>query len=225
MQSGQVSSQGNGGTIGPTFLYSVFDSMTFFISETGTDALSILKQTYELPDGAIAMINDRHYIDAMKQCFLLHKGPLLEFSLLALEQTVEFDQLISHLSMKNTLQMLSLEMLNEDSLPLSIFSMQQLTKLSLCKCCINHHSKIKGFKNLTSLYLRDVKISRKTLLHLVSSCPLLKSFTLFIHDILGNHKSSICDLIERLPVIERLITHTGVSDNEGVVDYAQTIRW
>ncbi|XP_071734440.1 uncharacterized protein [Rutidosis leptorrhynchoides] len=131
MQSGQVSSQGNGGTIGPTFLYSVFDSMTFFISETGTDALSILKQTYELPDGAIAMINDRHYIDAMKQCFLLHKGPLLEFSLLALEQTVEFDQLISHLSMKNTLQMLSLEMLNEDSLPLSIFSMQQLTKLSL----------------------------------------------------------------------------------------------
>ncbi|XP_071734447.1 F-box/FBD/LRR-repeat protein At1g13570-like [Rutidosis leptorrhynchoides] len=184
----------------------------FFVSETGTDALSILVQTYDLPQEALGMINDHHYIDAMKQCFLLHKGPLLEFSLLALEQTVEFDQLIGHLSMKNTLQMLSIEMLNEDSLPLSIFSMQQLTKLSLRIFCINHYSNIKGFKNLTNLYLRDVKISTKTLLHIVSSCPLLKSFTLFIHDILGNDKSSISDLIECLPIIERLIIHTGVYD-------------
>ncbi|XP_071713745.1 F-box/FBD/LRR-repeat protein At1g13570-like [Rutidosis leptorrhynchoides] len=49
-------------------------------------------------------------------------------------------------------------------------------------------------------------ISSKTLLHLVSRCPLLKSFTLVIDedDMLGNDRSSIIDLIECMPVIERL---------------------
>ncbi|XP_071705491.1 F-box/FBD/LRR-repeat protein At1g13570-like [Rutidosis leptorrhynchoides] len=185
----------------------------FHISETGTDVLSILEQTYNLPSAALDMIRERKCIDAIKQCLLLHEGPLIEFSLLAHEsESVELDQLISHLSRKHRIQIFNLDMINEYRLPLSFFSMHQLTKLSLRNCCIYHHySKIKGFSNLKSLYMCDARISTKTLSHLLSSCPLLKSFILFTDEIFDNDKSSICGLNECLPVVERLIIDTGVS--------------
>ncbi|XP_071720857.1 F-box/FBD/LRR-repeat protein At1g13570-like isoform X2 [Rutidosis leptorrhynchoides] len=181
-------------------------------SEAGTDVLSIVEKMFDLPSEAINMIHERKHIDAIKQCMLLHQGPLLEFSLLALTHNVELDQLINHLSRKNTLQILSLDVINAYRLPLSIFSMQQLTKLGLRNCSIYYHPKVGGFKNLTSLYLHDVRISTKTLLHILSSCPLLKRITMFMDQNLGNDKSSICDLNECVPVIERLITYTGLSN-------------
>ncbi|XP_071709327.1 F-box/FBD/LRR-repeat protein At1g13570-like [Rutidosis leptorrhynchoides] len=184
----------------------------------GTDMLSIMGQ-FDFYD-AQNMIRDFKILNTIKQCLLLHQGPLLEVSLIvsvsADENCVELDQIISHLSRRTTIKNFSLEIFYEDEysmyrLPSSIFSMHQLRELSLGYCCIYHPLTFIGFGSLTSLYLDDVKISTKTLLHLVSSCPLLKSFTLLR---LGKYDivSSIIDLIECFPVIEHLIIDVSVSN-------------
>ncbi|XP_071695471.1 F-box/FBD/LRR-repeat protein At1g13570-like [Rutidosis leptorrhynchoides] len=160
------------------------------------------------------MIGAEQFFDAVNQVLLLHQGPLLKFSLIEDEIRDEIgdelDQIISHLSRMNTVKIFSLVLnkYNEYRLPLSFFSLHQLTNLHLHNVSIYDQPTFDGFGSLSSLYLHGVKISTKTLVHLVSSCPLLKRFTLFIreHDILGNDVSSITDLIECLPVIERLVT-------------------
>ncbi|XP_071695479.1 F-box/FBD/LRR-repeat protein At1g13570-like [Rutidosis leptorrhynchoides] len=199
-----------------------FKENAFKLSADGTDQLSILEKTFKFSHLGNVMIRRCKFFNAINQVLLFHQGPLLEFSLSAFcldsikgEICVELDQIISHLSRRNTVKIFSVD-LNETSeyrLPLSIFSLHQLTNLHLHKGCMYRQPPFNGFRNLTSLYLHDVKFSTKTLLHLVSSCPLLKSFTLFISedDILGNDVFSIADLLECLPVIEHLITCLWVS--------------
>ncbi|XP_071695477.1 F-box/FBD/LRR-repeat protein At1g13570-like [Rutidosis leptorrhynchoides] len=181
-----------------------------------SDQLSILEQTfyYSCP------CRRCNFFKAIYQVLLLHKGPLLEFSLITSADMIcdELDLIISHLSRRNTVKIFSLD-LNEYSkyrLPLSFFSLNQLTNLDLHKVCIHHPPTFNGFGSLTSLYLHNIKISPKTLVHLVSNCPVLKSLTLFIDEdnTLGNGNdvsSSFSDLIKCLPVIECLVTSLWVS--------------
>ncbi|KAL9998236.1 putative FBD domain, leucine-rich repeat domain superfamily [Helianthus debilis subsp. tardiflorus] len=81
------------------------------------------------------------------------------------------------------------------------------------------------FDSLTNLYLRDVNTSKKTLLHLISSCPLLKSLTLMIDASQGFDESldfeeySLTNLFECFPTIENLSTCFSITeyfDKDGV---------
>ncbi|XP_071734609.1 F-box/FBD/LRR-repeat protein At1g13570-like isoform X2 [Rutidosis leptorrhynchoides] len=179
--------------------------------ENLTTQLAHLEQTIDLPRLAKEMIRSYMFFDAIKQTLLLHQGPLLEFSLTtnAGKLCVDLDQILSNLSRRNTVKSFFL-LLDRDSeyrLPSSIFSMYQLTYLCLRNGYINHQPTFKGFGNLTSLELQHVKISTKTLVHLVSNCPILKSLWLYTSEdnVLGDGKFPITCLIELLPLIECLI--------------------
>ncbi|XP_071709357.1 F-box/FBD/LRR-repeat protein At1g13570-like [Rutidosis leptorrhynchoides] len=148
------------------------------------DKLSIMEQTYDFPEEIKRMISDCKFFNAIKQCLLLHKGPLLEFSLVAYgdDISVELDQIISHLSMRNTVKIFWLELGMHDDyeLPSSIFSLHQ---------CLQ--------KLLYILF---------PLVHYLRPSLFMSEF-----DILGDDKSPISDLIVCLPVIESLITNFSIS--------------
>ncbi|KAM0022645.1 putative leucine-rich repeat domain superfamily, F-box-like domain superfamily [Helianthus debilis subsp. tardiflorus] len=122
----------------------------------------------------------------------------------------ELDQIIRHLSKNHPVKKLRIDFdACGDSLyklPFSVFSLHHLTELYLGYCSLHRQPKFNGFRGLTSLSLDFVRISRKTLLHLLSTSPSLKSFTLLmlVQDILGREKSTMIELFECLPVIEHL---------------------
>lgn len=139
-------------------------------------------------DMAIARINmDQRckLFYAIHQVLLLRQGPIHEFTLVmnANYHCFEIDHIILHLSRNHTVKKLSLD-LNETyldfihsyKLPLCAFSLHQLTDLDLNYCDIDHQPTFNGFPSLRSLRLSYVTISTKALLHLLSHCPLLKSF-------------------------------------------------
>nr|XP_043636742.1 F-box/FBD/LRR-repeat protein At1g13570-like [Erigeron canadensis]XP_043636743.1 F-box/FBD/LRR-repeat protein At1g13570-like [Erigeron canadensis] len=156
--------------------------------------------------------------NAMYNFLLLHQGPILDFTL-SMRVTepcdtsiycVEIDQILLHLSLKNTVKKLHLT--STCDLPLSIFSFHQLTDLHLFGCSFKKSpTTFNGYGSLTTLYLKYVDIYRKTLVHILSHNPLLKSFTLLtgcdgdIH-ITNNEDefedATIIDLFKYLPVIE-----------------------
>ncbi|KAJ0667133.1 putative FBD domain, leucine-rich repeat domain superfamily, F-box-like domain superfamily [Helianthus annuus] len=149
---------------------------------------------------------------AIHQVLLLRQAPILDFTLgLSADDTYfEIDQIILHLSSNHTVMKLRLEFWGESSyrLPSSFFSLRHLMDLSLERCDIYHEPIFNGFGNLTSLSLSRLSISRKSLLHLLSNCPSLKSFSLTIEDeqFIGHERPNIMELFKSLPVIEHLTT-------------------
>ncbi|XP_076944992.1 F-box/FBD/LRR-repeat protein At1g13570-like [Bidens hawaiensis] len=149
---------------------------------------------------------------AIHQILLLRQGPIHEFSLSlnAEESYFEIDQIILHLSRYHSVKKLAFYFYDPSRyrLPLSFFSLRQLTDLDLEYCIINHGPIFNGFDSLTRLYLGFVRISKETLLHLLSTCPSLKIFSLilFEEDFLGDEKPSIMELLKCLPAIEHLTT-------------------
>ncbi|KAJ0432733.1 putative F-box-like domain superfamily protein [Helianthus annuus] len=149
---------------------------------------------------------------AIHQVLLLRQAPILDFTLrISADDTYfELDQIILHLSRNHTIMKLRLDFLGLSSyrLPLSFFSLRHLTDLYLEYCDIGHEPTFNGFGNLTSLSLSKLSISRKSLLHLLSNCPSLKSFSLFIDDeeFYGHERPNIMELFKALPVIEHLTT-------------------
>ncbi|KAJ0718937.1 putative leucine-rich repeat domain superfamily, F-box-like domain superfamily [Helianthus annuus] len=158
-------------------------------------------------------------IRAIHQVLSLRHDPVHEFSLYIDDvdrfgktgfPSRELNQIIRHLSKNHPVKKLRLYFdASGDSfynLPSSVFSLHHLTELYLGYCRLGHQSKFNGFRGLTSLSLDYVRISRKTLLHLLSTSPSLKRFTLLMleQDILGREKSTMIELFERLPVIEHL---------------------
>ncbi|KAJ0464089.1 putative leucine-rich repeat domain superfamily [Helianthus annuus] len=119
----------------------------------------------------------------------------------------ELDPLILHLSRNHTVKKLTLKGLYEldyiwYKLPVSVFSLHHLTDLYLGEFDLDHPPTFEGFGSLGSLYLNDVKISTKSLLHLLSNCPSLKCFSLDIGELDG--ECTINELLKCLPVIKRL---------------------
>ncbi|KAJ0635745.1 putative leucine-rich repeat domain superfamily, F-box-like domain superfamily [Helianthus annuus] len=121
---------------------------------------------------------------AIQQVLLLRQGPILEFtlSIYAHRSCFEIDQIILHLSRNHTVKKLKFHFKDFNScmycLPVSFFSLHHLTDLDLEFCGIYHKPIFNGFSSLTSLSLRRIGISQKSLLHLLSKCPSLKSFSL-----------------------------------------------
>ena len=135
-------------------------------------------------------MNRCKFFYAIYQVLFVHEGPILDFTLNMVnadKTCYEIDQIINHLSRMNTVKTLELKLNDADDcykLPLSIFSLHQLTHLYLEKLDIHHQPPFNGYGNLTKLYLSDVNMPAKTLLHLLSSCPLLKTITLVSYQLL-----------------------------------------
>ncbi|GJY14554.1 F-box/FBD/LRR-repeat protein [Tanacetum coccineum] len=61
-----------------------------------------------------------------------------------------------------------------------------------------------GLGSLTSLYVQNSEISMKTLLHILSNCPLLKTMTLKTHEFYDLDGITVTNLFESLKVIKNL---------------------
>ncbi|KAG5521292.1 hypothetical protein RHGRI_033746 [Rhododendron griersonianum] len=111
---------------------------------------------------------------------LLHRGPILKFSLSIseLKSCSEIDALISILS-NHGIQELTLQIRKGDphELPQSLFSCQQLTYLNLHSCVFKRPTTFKGFPWVVCLELREVIITADLFETFVSSCPLLEQLT------------------------------------------------
>ncbi|GJT44425.1 F-box/FBD/LRR-repeat protein [Tanacetum coccineum] len=95
--------------------------------------------------------------------------------------------------------------INEFTLSLAHSTLVTLTDLHLIRCGFHLPPTFNGFRSLTSLYLEEVIISTRTLQHLFSNCPLLKTVILDIRNpcisgSIGGPTSSA--IFECLPVIE-----------------------
>ncbi|MFS7961019.1 putative FBD domain, F-box-like domain superfamily protein [Helianthus anomalus] len=208
---------------------------------------SIPKLDFSSPYGMQIMKTSK-LICAIHQVLSLRHDPVHEFTLSIDDvdrfgktgfPSRELDQIIRHLSMNHPVKKLRIVFdASGDSLyklPFSVFSLHHLTELYLGYCSLHRQPKFNGFHGLTSLSLDFVRISRKTLLHLLSTSPSLRSFTLvsmFLlillgtrnlseyskllqlmleQDILGHEKSTMIELFERLPVIEHLTIWSEIS--------------
>ncbi|CAL5399121.1 unnamed protein product [Camellia sinensis] len=116
------------------------------------------------------------------QVLLLHRGPILRFtlSLSGLEGCSEIDQLVLFVS-NNGIQEFNLLIRKSEpyKLPSSLFSCLQLKDLTLHSCMFKPPpEKFKGFKSLLRLELCKVAITANIFSSLISSCPLLEELTL-----------------------------------------------
>ncbi|KAJ9563628.1 hypothetical protein OSB04_008788 [Centaurea solstitialis] len=141
---------------------------------------------------------------------LLHRGPILDFSLCfsELSSCSQIDQIILYLSKSSTVKkfMLCIGVGDDHKLLPSFFMLQHLTCLTLQNCAFQPPSTFCGFSRLTSLHFFNVSITCKVLLHFVANCPLLKQFTLFgdAKHLTGRWNSRFVELFECLPLIEYL---------------------
>nr|GEU30624.1 hypothetical protein [Tanacetum cinerariifolium] len=188
----------------------VFNAKDLFKKPTAENEVSVLERTFDEPSERKHLKKRCNVFYAIFQVLLQHEGPIHEFTLSmnANEICVEIDQIISHLSRKNILKklMLQLKYLLRYTVPSSVFSMHQLTELHLQDCLLDRRSISNVSGSLTSLYLADVFITMEILLRLISKSPLLKSFTIVItQDIyIYDDGSAITDLFKSLLVIKHL---------------------
>ncbi|XP_071734053.1 F-box/FBD/LRR-repeat protein At1g13570-like [Rutidosis leptorrhynchoides] len=185
--------------------------------------LAFIRDTFQVTDDALLSILDQisggsserkvkakrcKIFNAVYQVLLMHEGPIHEFtlSLWADKSCVEVDHMLHHLSRKNTVKKLTLDICCGYKLPLSLFSFGQLTDLSIISCILDHQPTFKGFGNLTSLHLQSISTNVKTLMHLLSHCPSLKSLNLigYYTTINSSDDLSIADIFKCLPMIEDL---------------------
>ncbi|KAJ0549176.1 putative F-box domain-containing protein [Helianthus annuus] len=161
----------------------VFNEYTFEVSTDRAEP-SVLEQTFDKPSKRREMHKRCKFFYAIYQVLLMHEGPINEFTLSMGVDTscVEIDQIQRHLSKKNTLKILKLDFCTggdvEYKLPISLFSLHQLTSLYLSGCALYQQRSFNEFGYLTTLHLESVWMYEKMLLRLLSSCPFLKSLTL-----------------------------------------------
>ncbi|GJV30177.1 F-box/FBD/LRR-repeat protein [Tanacetum coccineum] len=188
----------------------VFDEVEFLRS-SDENHVSHMEQTFHKRSERKTMSDKCKFFYAIYQVLLLHQSPILEFTLFmeyAGDGCAEIDQIITHLFKKNTVTKLTLDLHYLYKLPRSIYSLQQLTDLTLMYCGIDHQPPFNGFASLTRLCLMDVDITNLNALHLISSCPVLKCFELhtecsemFYNDDEG---ATLPKLLECLHVVEQL---------------------
>ncbi|XP_071731783.1 F-box/FBD/LRR-repeat protein At1g13570-like isoform X2 [Rutidosis leptorrhynchoides] len=178
----------------------------FFDDESiNENQLPVIEQEFENPPSEMKNMSKRcKFFDAIRQFLLQHQGPLIDFTLSTrLSGTtidwVEIDQILLHLSRKNTVKKLRLS--SPCDMPLSIFSFHQLTDLCLSNCGIYDAPTFNGFGSLKTLCLEHVNIHKPALMHILSNNPLLKSFTMIIDE---DEYGTIDELFQFLNVIEHL---------------------
>ncbi|XP_076911666.1 F-box/FBD/LRR-repeat protein At1g13570-like [Bidens hawaiensis] len=183
----------------------VFHEDVFQVSSYG-DELSTLEETFDnIESQRKGMTKRCKFFYAIYQVLLKHEGPIDEFTLFMLpdKTCVEIDHIISYLSRNRDVKKLKLDVAGY-RLPSSFFMFDHLTDLYLGYCDLYHQPTFKGFYYLASLFVDNVTTTRSTLLHFLSSYPLLKSLTLYTDDIQDIGNSSITNLFECLPLVENL---------------------
>ncbi|XP_076897872.1 F-box/FBD/LRR-repeat protein At1g13570-like [Bidens hawaiensis] len=187
-----------------------FDEETFQVSTDG-DEPSIWEQTFDETSERKEMTKRCKLFFAIYQVLLMHEGPVNEFTLCmqADNSCIEVDQIILHLSKKNTVKVLYLHLYGGPKsyrLPLSFFSLHQLTDLYLIGCVLDHQPSSNVFSSLTTLYLLEINTCGKVLLSLLSSCPILKRLTIMSDNgtIDESGDFTIVDLMECVPNFEYL---------------------
>ncbi|XP_058193543.1 F-box/FBD/LRR-repeat protein At1g13570-like [Rhododendron vialii] len=132
-----------------------------------------------LPPDQLLSIKNR-LLATIYHVLLLHRGPILKFSLSIseLKSCSEIDVSISILS-NHGIQELTLQIRKGDphELPQSLFSCQQLTYLNLHSCVFKRPTTFKGFPRVVCLELREVIITADLFETFVSSCPVLEQLT------------------------------------------------
>ncbi|XP_021974333.1 F-box/FBD/LRR-repeat protein At1g13570-like [Helianthus annuus] len=179
---------------------------------TDGPVLSAVEQYLNKPSERKDMAKRCKLLYAIYQVLLMHEGPIHEFTLdMEVDGScVEIDHILHHLSKKNTLKILKLDLdagIDEGHrLPISLFSLQHLTSLYLHGCALYQERSFNEFGCLTTLHLGSVWTDVKTLLRLLSSCPLLKRLTLDCECsvIFRSGDTTIVDLFKCLPLIEYL---------------------
>ncbi|XP_071698865.1 F-box/FBD/LRR-repeat protein At1g13570-like [Rutidosis leptorrhynchoides] len=188
----------------------VFDEDTFEVSTNGVEI-----PHWEALNQRKSMTKRCKFFYAIYQILLMHEGPIHEVTLTidADESCIEIDQIIFHLSRKNTVKKLTLDFMWGYKLPNSLFSLRQLTDLSLLHCDFYHQPTFNGFSSLTSLSLQEVLTSKETLIHLLSNCPLLETFDIRDTSVEDTDDSTIINLFECLPVIGNLSIYSDVIES------------
>ncbi|GKB12471.1 F-box/FBD/LRR-repeat protein-like protein [Tanacetum coccineum] len=177
----------------------VFNEKDMF-DKTTDGQLSLLEETFENPPSERKQLTRKCKVFyAIHQVLLLHQGPIHEFSLSmeADDTCVEIDQIILHLARYNnpikklTLRLSNLEPCSSYNLPLSIFSLHQLTDLHYSNYTFNFDPTFSGFGSLTSLYFMSIDASTEAALDYDGIDELI----------------TFSELFECLPVIEDLTIH------------------
>ncbi|GJZ34976.1 general transcription and DNA repair factor IIH helicase subunit XPB1 [Tanacetum coccineum] len=190
----------------------VFNEKDMFNKTALENQQSILEQSFRhLPSERKQLTRKCKLFYAIHQVLLLHQGPILEFSLSMIDADVtcvEIDQIITHLARNNN-PVKKLALVSESryflyKFPLSTFSLHQLTDLNVKNCSFNLNPTFSGFGSLTRLYFESINVSKEALLHLLSSCPLLKSLELVLDFESVDEEIPIIELFKCLPVIEYL---------------------
>ncbi|KAL4579003.1 hypothetical protein LXL04_015138 [Taraxacum kok-saghyz] len=119
---------------------------------------------------------------AIFHVLLLHRGPILEFSLsVSREICSEIDHIMLHLSRSNDIKKFIFKNFMWETpiyaLPCSFFSLQGLEHLDLSYCRFESSSMYKGFSKLKSLRFSYVFITNQMVLGFLANCPLLVEFT------------------------------------------------
>ncbi|XP_030460514.1 F-box/FBD/LRR-repeat protein At1g13570-like [Syzygium oleosum] len=116
-------------------------------------------------------------VKIIDKVLLLHIGSIQKFKLSHKEiyASSDIDHWILHLS-RVSVNEIVIDIWKEQNykIPTSLFNCKDLIHLELFKCVVKVPSTFEGFKNLESLDLQHVELSRDGLEALISRCPLLK---------------------------------------------------
>ncbi|KAK9054442.1 hypothetical protein SSX86_025520 [Deinandra increscens subsp. villosa] len=169
----------------------------------------------------------RDSFDDILRILLSHQCQIDEFTLhlstfKADRNSVAFDQIIRHLSKNHTIKKFSIVGSYHHmfyKLPVSFFSLHQLTDLVLCSIDIepvdlDSQPIFNGFDSLRTLCLQNVGISTETLLRILANSPSLKSLTLLIGD--SHHDDRYCTVIELFNCL---------SDIEDLTTFGYVFEW
>ncbi|KAL4579001.1 hypothetical protein LXL04_015136 [Taraxacum kok-saghyz] len=151
-------------------------------------------------------INEYKFVKGMFHVLLLHRAPILEFSLSINNEYIgicsEIDQIILHLSKNSDIKKFLFENLIPETgyypLPCSFFSLHGLEHLDLSFCIFEPPSMYKGSSKLKSLCFTNVFITNQMVLGFLANCPILVEFSWTNVDVDLN-EGELVDLFTRLP--------------------------
>ncbi|KAL4579004.1 hypothetical protein LXL04_015139 [Taraxacum kok-saghyz] len=155
-------------------------------------------------------INQDKFVKAIFHVLLLHRSPILEFSLYSTKKEInsEIDLMILHLSSSNNVKKIVLYIFIAEGfcLPYSFYSLQGLEHIDLSFCTFKPPLMNKGFSMLKSLQLYECSVTSKMLLEFLTNCPLLEEFTWSGGDerYIELTESELVDLLKCLPSVQVL---------------------
>ncbi|KAL4586532.1 hypothetical protein LXL04_011168 [Taraxacum kok-saghyz] len=150
------------------------------------------------------------FVNAIFHVLLLHKGPILEFSLSVDDKEIssEIDQMILHLSRSNN-NIKKFIYKSHPSIPYynppcSFFSLKGLEHIDLSYFTCLHPSRIKGFSMLKSLRFYNGYFTNNMVLYFLSNSPLLEEFIWIKEGLLYLSECELFELFKYVPSVQKM---------------------